>query len=459
MIAIFYIGLDRFSAQTKANHQELFDRLAKIAPIQVYHFLQPEFSREDCPVSGGVGSAGGLQTWDFMKAVQQVKGDIVIKLRTDVWFCSNTCDNVVEEVKSIIAGDHDVTYMGANSKDNYQTPYVRWPAPQHKKVPDFVIIARREAVLDIDRVTDHLANAGDVANGNKTFKIITKDLSRSYCVNNYVFLIRDELTPLDDWNIGLKFYQSYAYGGAALANWVRTMHRSKNKINSIAIVYVGADRFPEIGLPNHEPLIEEIRKLLPTKVYSFTHGYELRGECPWPESGAAQVWDFMESVDRVTEDLIIKFRPDLWFTPSSQEAVLSEIRKIIDDELDASFMGSNWKEYLGHEYTVLPVDQCATVQDFVVMARRSILMPKNSVHLSLHGTGSGKRSCGTKVFKSILQSYAIANNVLCQIYLVRKTYDIVDPWQVGLDYILSYRKQHKMPDAVPWYLSTRPNET
>jgi hypothetical protein len=265
MISIFYIGLDRFSQLTQANHQRLFDELAKIAPINIHKFLQPGFSRAECPVTGGVGTAGGLQTWDFMKAVQQVNGDIVIKLRSDVWFCESAYQHVIDEVRAIMSNQYDVAYIGANAQANYDRPFVKWSAPEHKKVPDFVIVARRSAVMDIDRVTKHLAEAGDVANGNKTFKIITKDLSRSVCINNYTFLIRDARTPLDDWNIGLEFYKSYAHGGEAATHWVYTVARKKSYVKSIAIIYVGADRFNDIGMPNHQPLIDRINQNSPDK--------------------------------------------------------------------------------------------------------------------------------------------------------------------------------------------------
>ena len=455
MIAIFYIGLDRFSDLTRQNHQKLIDAIQTIGPVRVYEFLQPKFDRSQCPVTGSVGAAGGLQTWDFMKAVQLVQEPIVIKLRTDVWFSESSIPLVIEELKAVLQGHQDVSYMGANAQDNFQTSCVKWHTPVHKKVPDFVIIARREKVMDIDRVSNHLAQAGDVANGNKTFKIITANLESSWCVNCYIFLIRNQFTKLDDWNVGFEFYKSYAHGGPAVTWWASQLPRPNSTPKNLAIFYIGADRFPEVGYENHKNLISQISQLIPTKIYYFTHSFAGRGQCPWQESGAIQVWDFMESVNRTSEDIVIKLRSDLWFTPSSEAAVIKELQKILNNTQDASFMGSNWKEYLGHEYTTVPSNESATLQDFVVMARRTTLMPKETVYNRINNLGGGKKACGTKVFKSILQPAAIAFNVFCQIYLVRKSYDQVDPWQVGFDYISSYKKQYKMPDALPWYMSTK----
>jgi hypothetical protein len=223
----------------------------------------------------------------------------------------------------------------------------------------------------------------------------------------------------------------------------------------IAIFYIGDERYPEIGLPNHQALIEEIQNLAPTNVYHFTKSWLGRGQCPWIEGGANQVWDFMESVNRTTEPIVVKLRTDLWFTESSVQAVITELKELLAGNIDAAFFGSNWADYLGHTHTRQDCKNTTVVQDFVVMARRECLYDKDIVYAYLNRTNSSNRACGTKVFKSILESQTLAVNVFCQIYLIRKSYEIVDPWQVGYDYITSYPKQWKMPKAVPWYIGVK----
>ena len=99
-----------------------------------------------------------------------------------------------------------------------------------------------------------------------------------------------------------------------------------------------------------------------------------------------------------------------------------------------------------------------TVQDFAISARKSVLRNKQLVYNDLGNYKSSTRACGTKVFKAITYPTITGNNVMCQLYLVRKQYDVVDPWQVGYDYIASYPKQWKMPNALPWYIRTKPND-
>ena len=457
MIAIFYTGLDRFSDQTRDNHNKVIAAIREIGPTKVYNFLQPTFDRSDCPVLGGVGSAGGLQCWDFMKAAQQLTETIIIKFRTDLWFTESSIEALINEIKSIINNEYDVSYLGANAAYNFENPLIKYHATTYKKIPDFVIVARRDAVLDIDRVRQHLKDAGDVANGNKVFKIITPTLARSYCVNCYIFLVRASTTELNDHDMGVAFYSDYPNGGAAAKHWRLQKPRPKEKVNhNIALIYIGAPRFETNGRKNHENLINKMRELAPVEIYDFTHNYANRGNCPWPEGGGIQVWDFMESTKRIKESIIVKFRTDLWFTPSAEDAVLKELSEIIDDRQDASFMGSNWTDYLGHEYTRIEHFACATLQDFVVMAKRDCLNSPDLVYRWLDSEGSSKRKCGTKVFKKVLRNSALAFNVFCQIYLLRKHYDEpVDAWQVGYDYISSYPKQWKMPKALPWYNSTK----
>jgi hypothetical protein len=210
MLDVFYIGLDRFRDRTRENHAWMLDQLSsRFGQITTHDFLQPKFDRSDCPVGGTVGSAGGLQVWDFMKAVQKLSAPCVMKLRTDVWFAHSSLAPVARAVERCLSDAKDVVYLGANVKQGLDDPDDNRPADHHKKVPDFVVVARRSAVLDIDRVRAHLAAAGDVASGNRVFKIITPDLSRSETTWCRIFLVRRANTFARDWNIACDFVRSY----------------------------------------------------------------------------------------------------------------------------------------------------------------------------------------------------------------------------------------------------------
>ena len=222
MLGVFYIGQDRFSDRTRDNHAWILEQLkSRFGTINTYDFLQPGFDRSDCPTHGNTGSAGGLQVWDFMKAVQLVYEPCVMKLRTDVWFANSSLDPLLKAVERCVLNAIDVAYLGSNVKIGFENVNDTKPAHQEKKVPDFVIVARREAVLDIDRVRNHLSNSSDVASGNRVFKIITENLNRSETTWCRIFLVRRDRTMTRDWNIAWDFASSYPKSSAA-SNFLST---------------------------------------------------------------------------------------------------------------------------------------------------------------------------------------------------------------------------------------------
>jgi hypothetical protein len=420
----------------------------------VYNFLQPRFpSRADLPCAGDVGSAGGIQVWDFMKAAQQITEPVIVKFRTDLWFCESSIEVVAKEVENVVQGLNSVSYLGANIKMNFDKKYHRYHATEHKKVPDFVVVAKRECVLDIERVRERLKeNYNNVASGNKVFKIITPNLDASYSVNCHIFLMRQSLKDPDDWRVGKEFISDYPYGDEAYQYWSTQRPKPKLVNNlSLAIVYTGYPRYSTVTQKNHNQLIQRIQQIIPAKIYQFTTDIIDQVENLWQNlSGGSQVWQFINAVRHTKEPIILKLRSDLWFTPLAMDAVIYELQDIISGYQDAAFMGSNWTDYLGHEHTRIPHSKSSIVQDFVVIARRGELKSYQDVYHDLKQAGPNKVQCGTKVFKSILNPGAEAHNVMCQIWLCRGEYDNPTHYTVGLDYVSSYPKQWKMPKALPW---------
>lgn len=217
MLDVFYIGENRFRDRTQENHAWMLAQLeSRFGRISTHDFLQPGFDRSDCPVTGDAGSAGGLQVWDFMKVAQKLSAACIMKLRTDVWFSRSSLTPVSRAIERCISGATDVSYLGANVKQGLENPDDNKPAYHEKKVPDFVIVARRSAVLDIDRVRSHLQAAKDVSSGNRVFKIITPDLTRSETTWCRILLVRRSNTFSRDWNIACDFVKSYPQADVAM---------------------------------------------------------------------------------------------------------------------------------------------------------------------------------------------------------------------------------------------------
>lgn len=472
MIGVFYIGDQRHNLDlAQNNHQPLIDGLQKLGHTQVYDFTKGYPGRGTCPFDEGGedthlqrGASGAVQVWDFATSVDRITEDIVIKMRTDVWLTESSIQVILAHVRDIIKGNKDIVFFGCdvvNDNQGIEHQSIEVTRTDPARIQDFVIAARRSCLPSTQKLIDDLIPTvtSKRVSGNKTFRALVTSGTRAWTVLCHIWLIRKTYhwCPTDS-EVFRDFLQAYIKRTnqemfePALA-WWREYYKP-----TIGLFYIGHRRFPEIGLPNHHDLIRRLEAILPVNIYDFSKPLG-SNTSPYNEGGGIQVWDFTESANKITDQYLIKLRTDLWLTPSSIDCIVDGMQMIIEGSIDAEFYGSNWTEFLGHTRSRYPIQERSWVQDFVVAARRSVLRSKSAVYENLDGFKSSTRACGTKVFKVITNNDVVANNVMCQIYLVRKHYDEVDPWQIGYDYIASYPKQWKMPDALPWYMSTRPNET
>lgn len=204
---------------------------------------------------------------------------------------------------------------------------------------------------------------------------------------------------------------------------------------AIAVVYIGQRKFDKTSTANHQALIELLKTQHTVNVYDFTRpGPSTDG--PFSSSGGIQVWDFLQAVKSVHEDIVIKLRTDLWFTRNSMSAVLSELNEIINGNNDVAFMGIDFTNH----YDKLHERNDASnkkVTDFAIIARRSSLDAEESIVTRLNGP---KHKSGNVMFKYILAPDARAVSVSCQMYLLRKDYHKPDNWQIYSDWTREYYK-------------------
>jgi hypothetical protein len=262
----------------------------------------------------------------------------------------------------------------------------------------------------------------------------------------------------------------------------------------MAIFYTGDIRHnQEIIKLNHQKLFDRIAELIQYNVYWFTKNDAGRGECPYEEGdpnldiiyrrgqgGAIQVWDFMRSVQRTSEEYILRLRTDVWFTETSIDCICFELKEMLERQSEIAYFGSDWIH--GHAGKInlrLPFDLNyeAVVQDFVVLANRNKIRSFDDVIEHLNKVIPNKRRSGNKAFRFIIpheetslfekKQLAIVHRILCQIWLIRKDYSSMPTdTDVCRDYIQSYiadektkvgKKQlitpHPMQDAVNWWRS------
>ena len=204
---------------------------------------------------------------------------------------------------------------------------------------------------------------------------------------------------------------------------------------AIAVVYIGQRKFDKTSRANHDKLFELLRTKYEINVYDFTRSVPSTTG-PFQSSGGVQVWDFLQAVKQVNENIIIKLRTDTWFTNNSMPVILSELDEIVNNNNDVAFMGVDFTNHYDklHERTDATNKK---VTDFAIIARRSSLDTEESVVIRLNGP---KHKSGNVMFKYILAPNARAVSVSCQMYLIRKEYDTPDNWQIYSDWTSEYYK-------------------
>jgi len=217
---------------------------------------------------------------------------------------------------------------------------------------------------------------------------------------------------------------------------------------AIAVVYIGQQKFDKTSKVNHQAFIELLKTQHTVNVYDFTRpGPSTNG--PFTSSGGVQVWDFLQAVKSVDEDIIIKLRPDLWFTRNSMAVVLSELNEIVNGNNDVAFMGVDFTNHYDKLHERIDAATTKKVTDFAIIARRSSLDTEESIVTRLNGP---KHKSGNVMFKYILAPEVRAVSISCQMYLIRKDYDIPDNWQIYSDWTSEY---YKSETAQQWVANNK----
>ena len=221
------------------NHLPLVMELQKICEVETLDFTKTSDQRGDNPYDHNEpdikyrrGEGGAVQLWDFVHGIDNSNGDIVIKMRTDIWFEESAVNAVVESVKKIIKGDIDAVYLGSDWLNGHhgQRFEIEDMTPATKLTPDFCIVARRSALRSSDKIRQQIADTKvqKRRSGNKTFRWLMTEGREMTGVTKMIFcriwLIRKfyEEWP-DDWEVVRDYIQSYLVtkeGGVEKKNFV-----------------------------------------------------------------------------------------------------------------------------------------------------------------------------------------------------------------------------------------------
>jgi hypothetical protein len=247
----------------------------------------------------------------------------------------------------------------------------------------------------------------------------------------------------------------------------------------IAIIYNGDIRFnQDIAKENHQRLIDRLKEFGEVTTYNFTKNDPDRPACPYDEGGldtaeqgtyrraaggAVQVWDFVQSVERTVEPIVIRMRTDTWFTDDSIEIIIKELQDIIDKKSGIYFFGSDLindnagvpykKTYFYYVQTgdIVP----NTVQDFIIIGRRECIVGLKDLNEKFSSLRGNKLRSGNKLFRQMVTRGAVAATIICNIFLIRKYFDLYPTdlevyWEYVNSYVSAGKPEHMKP-ALDYY--------
>lgn len=215
MIALVYIGEPRYKEFTRTNHEHMLDLLRQNWPVTVYNFTWDNLDRSACTYE----LSGQRQVWDFYTALNHIQEDIIVKVRTDIWFGEGAADALLQEVSQIVEQNHDVSFIGAEFFEAYDQTYQRVPVEQVAKVQDFCVVVNRKHIADYNTVMDKLSNGKQFKSGNKTWQFILTEDSRAYTVRGQFYLVRNDQAD-SEWQIGWDFINQYNKCDEAVTYWI-----------------------------------------------------------------------------------------------------------------------------------------------------------------------------------------------------------------------------------------------
>lgn len=234
MIAIIYTGLNRFYSVTEHNHQKLKNKLKTIGPVAEYWFTKPNSNRPFCMYDQH-DARGAIQIFDLMWALDNIKEQIFLKIRTDLWLSDEAVDLIVNDVQKIVNGEQDIGFFGWYFWDwDYDSAGTKAQVNSLGRVEDFLIVADRRRISSKEEVFNKM-NARSIEKlytGNKIVRDLMVDSSRCYTTKTHVYLVRNETRNPNEYDIAMNYLESYGGKGKAHAyrDWFKINKQYKKKI-------------------------------------------------------------------------------------------------------------------------------------------------------------------------------------------------------------------------------------
>ena len=106
-IGFLYTGEKRFEKIGRENHKLLYNTLSEFTSFNIYDECKKDRSNDEFELSAP------NQICDFYKALPVVKEQMVIRMRTDIWFSKSSIPHVVNEILATKQGKRTFTLIGS----------------------------------------------------------------------------------------------------------------------------------------------------------------------------------------------------------------------------------------------------------------------------------------------------------------------------------------------------------
>ena len=207
-LGFVYTGEKRFEKIGRENHKLLYNELSEFTSFKIYDECKKDRKNDEFILSAP------NQIWDFYKALPVVKEQMVIRMRTDIWFSKSSIPHVVNEILATKQGKRTFTLIGSELFRHYNNEYDTYDLPEIKKdkakvkTADFITIADKKVLRPKEEIYEWLKTEKSKS-GNRLWQKIRKGPGKfSFC---QIYLIRAKFREpnLNDEYMGLQFARGY----------------------------------------------------------------------------------------------------------------------------------------------------------------------------------------------------------------------------------------------------------
>ena len=207
-IGFVYTGERRFENIGRENHKQLFNSLSEFTAFNIYDECKDDRSNDEFTLSAP------NQIWDFYKALPKVKEQIVIRMRTDIWFSKSSIPHVINDILATLQGKRNFTLVGAELDRHYNNEYATYDLPEVKKqkrktkTADFMTIVNRDVLKPKEDIYKWLKTEKSKSGNRLWQKIRYGEGKYSF---GQIYLIRHNYREenLTDEYLGLQFARGY----------------------------------------------------------------------------------------------------------------------------------------------------------------------------------------------------------------------------------------------------------